>query len=64
MGSVTSDEVEEELVDAGVGAEFGVEGGGDEMAFADEYGAAVAGGERFDVWASACDAGGADEDHL
>src|SRR5260370_26101271 len=59
-----ADEVEEELVDAGVEAEFGVEGGGEEMAFADEDGEAVAGGEGFDVGAGAGDAGGADEDHL
>ena len=51
-------------MDAGVGAEFGVEGGGEEMAFADEDGEAVAGGEGFDVGAGAGDAGGADEDHL
>ena len=51
-------------MDAGVGAEFGVEGGGEEVAFADEDGEVVAGGEGFDVGAGAGDAGGADEDHL
>ena len=48
-----ADEVEEELVDSRVGAELGVEGGGEEMAFADEDREAVAGGEGFDcgpVW--------------
>src|SRR5580704_15890506 len=41
-----------------------MEGGGKEVAFANEDGEAVAGGEGFDVWASLGDAGGADEDHL
>src|SRR5580704_6534026 len=59
-----ADEVEEELVDAGVGAEFGVEGGGEEMAFADEDGEAFAGGEGFDAGAGMGDARGANEDHL
>ncbi len=59
-----ADEVEEELVDAGVAAEFGVEGGGEDVAFADEDREVVAGGEGFDLRASASDARGADEDHL
>src|SRR5271154_4907132 len=59
-----ANEIEEELVDAGVGAEFGVEGGSEEVAFADEDREAVAGGEGFDVGAGVRDAWGADEDHL
>ena len=51
-------------MDAGVAAEFGMEGGGEEMALADEDREAVAGGEGFYVGAGAGDAGGADEDHL
>lgn len=61
---VASDEFQEELVDAGVGAEFGVEGGGEEMTFADEDREVVAGGEGFDLRAGVGDAGSADEDHL
>src|ERR1700723_2856787 len=41
-----------------------MEGGGEEMALADEDREAVAGGEGFYVGAGAGDAGGADEDHL
>src|SRR5882757_7695453 len=59
-----ADEVEEELVDALVGAEFWVEGGGEEVAFANEDGEAVAGGEGFYTGAGVGDAGGSDEDHL
>ncbi len=51
-------------MDAGVGGELGVEGGGEEVAFADQNGSAVAGGEGLDGGAGAGDAGGADEDHL
>ena len=51
-------------MDAGVGGEFRVEGGGEEMAGADQGGVAVAGGEGFDGGAGAGDARGADEDHL
>jgi hypothetical protein len=51
-------------VDARVGGELGVEGGGEEVAFADQDGGAVAGGEGLDGGAGAGDAGGADEDHL
>ncbi len=58
------DEGEEELVDAGVGGEFGVEGGGEEMALADENGGGIAGGEDLDGGAGFGDAGGADEDHF
>ena len=61
---MAADEVEEELVDAGVVAEFGVKGGGEQMALTDEDGEAVAGGEGFDVRAGSGDAGGTDEDHL
>src|SRR5271169_5811881 len=57
-------DVEEKLVDAGVIAEFGVEGGGEEMGFADEDGEAVAGGEGFDFGSGVGDAWGADEDHF
>jgi hypothetical protein len=51
-------------VDAGVGGELGVEGGGEEVAFADQDGSTVPGGEGFDGGAGAGDAGGANEDHL
>jgi hypothetical protein len=51
-------------VDAGVVAKLGVEGGGEEVALADEGGVAVAGGEDFDVGADPIDAGGADKNHL
>jgi hypothetical protein len=59
-----ANEIKEELVDTGVGAEFGVEGGGEQVALADENREAVAGGEGFDLWAGMRDARGADEDHL
>src|SRR5271156_1021357 len=59
-----ADDVEEELVDAQVVAEFGVEGGGQDVVLADENREAVAGGEDFDPGAGAGDAGGADEYHL
>src|SRR6202043_1714547 len=45
---VAVDEIEEELVDARVGGEFGMEGGGQEVAFADQDGEAVAGGQGLD----------------
>lgn len=64
LALVFADEVEEELVDAGVVAQLGVEGGGKEVAFADEDGVGVASGEGFDFLSSAGDTGGADEDHL
>ena len=51
-------------MDAGVGGELGVEGGGEDVAGADEGGKAVAGGEGLDRGAGAGDARGADEDHL
>jgi hypothetical protein len=60
----SADEVQEELVDAEVGAEFGVEGGGEEMAFADQDGKAVTAGQGFNLRAGVGDARGADEDHL
>ena len=63
-GWLLADDVEEELVDAGVVGELGVEGGGEDVAGADEGGVAVAGGEGLDAGAGAGDAGGADEDHL
>ena len=62
--SVRGDQVEEELVDAEVVAQLGVEGGGEEMALTDQDGEVVAGSEGFDLGAGAGDAGGADEDHL
>jgi hypothetical protein len=61
---LTADDVKEELVDAGVGGEFGVEGGGEQAALADEGRGTVAGGEGFNAGADARDARGADEDHL
>jgi len=61
---MVSDEIEKELVDAGVRAEFGVKGGREEMAFANEDRKVVAGGEGFNVGAGAGDAGGAYKDHL
>ena len=64
VSGALADEVEEELVHAQVGAEFGMEGGGQEMAFADEDREAVAAGEGFDVGSCVRDARGADEDHL
>lgn len=57
-------EAKEELMDAGVGAEFGVEGGSEQVALADEDGETVAVGEGFDGSAGMGDAGSADEDHL
>src|SRR5438477_9944943 len=64
LAMALADGAEEELVDTWVGAEFGVEGGGEEMAFADEDGKAVAAGEGVDPGAGRGDAGGSDEDHL
>ena len=64
MRRLAADEVEEELVDAGVAGELGVKGGGEEVAFSDEDWGAVAGGEGFDPGAGVGDAGGADEDHF
>ena len=65
------DHAEEELVNARVGGEFRVEGGGEEVALADEDGGGSefvvyggAGGESLDGGAGAGDARGADEDHL
>lgn len=51
-------------MDAAVGAELGVEGGGHEVTLADEGGEAFALGEDLDGGTGAGDAGGADEDHL
>lgn len=61
---MVADEVQEELVDAGVVGELGVEGGGHEVAGTDQGGEAVAGGEGFDAGAGEADARRADEDHL
>ena len=58
------DKVQEELVDAEIVAEFGVEGRGQNVALADEDGEVFAGGEDFDLGTCARDAGCADEDHL
>ena len=59
-----ANEIEEELMDARVVAEFGMEGGGKDVVLADENGEAVAGGEGFDFRAGAGDARSADKDHL
>src|SRR6266851_560329 len=61
---MVANEVQEELVDPEVVAQFGMEGCGEEIALADEDRIVVAGGEGFDLGAGAGDAGGADEDHL
>jgi hypothetical protein len=58
------DNVEEELVDSRVVAEFGVEGGGKDVVLAYEDREAVAAGKGFDLRAGAGDARSADEDHL
>jgi hypothetical protein len=60
----SADEVEEKLVDAKVGTEFGVEGSGEEMAFANQDGKAIAGGQGFNLRTGVGDAWGANEDHL
>ncbi len=58
------DEIEKQLVDAVVVAEFGMEGGGEQVSGADEGGKAFAGGEDFDGGAGVGDARGTDEDHF
>jgi len=63
MGMVTN-EVQEELVNAGVVAELGMKSGGEDVTLTDEHGVCFARGEGFDGCAGAGDAGGADEDHL
>ena len=63
-GFGSSDDFEEELVDALVVAEFGVEGGGKEMSLTDQDREVFARGEDLDRGSGAGDAGGADEDHL
>ena len=59
-----ADEVNEALVDAAVGGEFGVEGGGHDVALFDEDGEAVAFGEDFDAVAGFHDTWGANVNHL
>jgi hypothetical protein len=51
-------------VDAAVGGELGVEGGGHDVALLDEDGEAVAGGEDLDAVAGFYDTGRADVDHF
>ncbi len=63
MGVVTN-QIQEEFVDAGVVAEFGVEGGSEDVALTDEDRVRFTGGQGFYGCAGAGDAGGADEDHL
>ena len=58
------DEVEEELVDAGVAAEFRMEGGGHQVTVADEHWIIAATGEDLDLRSDSGDAGSSDEDHL
>jgi hypothetical protein len=62
--AIRGDSIEKCLVDARVGRKLGVEGGGEQVALADEYGSVIASGENFDAGAHARDARGADEDHL
>jgi hypothetical protein len=59
-----ADDVEEELVDAAVFRELGVEGRGENAAGANEDGIVVAAGEDLDAGTEARDARRADEDHL
>jgi hypothetical protein len=64
---VVADDVKEELMYSKIVGEFGMKGGGEEVALADEGGVGRmtgdgAGGEGFDVGAEAADARGADED--
>ena len=61
---MASNEIEEELVDAGVVAQLGMEGGCEDVVLADEDGVVFAGGKGFDSGTGAGDARGADEDHL
>src|ERR1700761_6165031 len=61
---VVDDCVDEELMDAAVSGEFGMEGGGEDAALADEDGEAIAAGKDFDIGTGFNDAWGADEDHL
>ena len=51
-------------MDAGVVAEFGVKGGGEEVALADEDRSVFACGQGLYIGAGAGDAGGPDEDHF
>ncbi len=52
------------FVDRGIGGEFGVEGGGDEISALHEDGLAGVFGEDFEGVAGAFDDGTADEDHF
>src|SRR5579859_248078 len=58
------DQIEEGLVDAGIGREFGVEGGGHGSSLPNGYRIGAFGGEDFDAFADALDFRGADEHHL
>ncbi len=55
---------DEELVDAAVLGELGVEGGGEDLALADQGWVAVAAGEDFNAGSNGDDARCADEDHF
>ena len=61
---VVANEVQEELVDASVVAEFGVEGGSEDVSLTDEHRVRFAGGEGFYRCAGAGNTRGANEDHL
>jgi hypothetical protein len=58
------DEVQEELMDSRIGGEFRMEGGGEQMARADEDWKFVAAGKSLYTGAGTGDAGSSDEDHL
>ena len=51
-------------MDAGVGRELGMKGGGEQVAFFDQNGRAIAGSEDLNVGTDPGDARRADEDHL
>lgn len=57
-------EGEESLVNGGVGAEFGMEGGGQEIVFLNEGRFAGIFGEDVNAGADILDDGSADEDHF
>ena len=58
------DGLDKELVDAAIVREFGMEGGGQDAALANQRGEAVALGEDLDAGTVLDDARSADEDHL
>lgn len=59
-----ADHVEEELVDASVVSKLRMKGCGEQVAFADEDGVAIAAGQGFYRRAGSHNARGADKDHL